>query len=458
MVTYTITTGRSRLETEWKRREVTWEQLCNKLTTVKRTRESAAEYKAMAKTLKGKVKDCGGFVGGTLQGSRRKASEVTGRSLVTLDIDFGTSNTPEIIADMLAGTAWCLYTTHSHTPKDPRFRLVVPLSREVTPDEYGPIARRLADDIGIALFDQSTYEPSRLMYWPSASRDAEFIGLTGEGEPADADAILNSYTDWRNVAEWPVHDALVPTAKGAKQEDPTTKTGIIGAFCRCYGIAEAIETFLPGVYTPTAQEDRWTYAEGSTHGGMVTYDNLWAFSHHGTDPAGGKLCNAFDLVRLHLYGELDRDTDPETTPVNKLPSFIEMERHARDDKKVTGQRAKERMQELSDEFAGIQDTKATSWMEDLQMDERRRHFLPSPYNFGLIVKNDPNLKGKVRRDAFRGRDCVCSDLPWRKATEAEPFWGNSDDNGLIDYVSKTYQLTGKQALLDAADLAMSQRT
>ena len=459
MKTYTITTGRSRLETEWKRREVTWEQLCTKLTTVKRTRESAAEYKAMTKAQRGKVKDIGGFVGGTLQGARRKATDVTGRSLVTLDIDYGTTNTPEIIADMLAGTAWCIYTTHSHTPKEPRFRLVVPLSREVTPDEYGPIARRIADDIGITLFDQSTYEPSRLMYWPSAPRDAEFIGLAGEGDPADADAILNSYTDWRNVAEWPVDPrGTQPASKGAKQEDPTTKTGIIGAFCRCYGIAEAIETFIPGVYTPTAQDDRWTYAEGSTHGGMVTYDDLWAFSHHGTDPCGGKLCNAFDLVRLHLYGELDSDTDPETTPVNKLPSFVEMERLARDDKKVKGQRAKERMQELSDDFAAVPNTEDTTWMEDLQMDEKRRHFLPSPYNFGLIVRNDPNLRDKVRRDAFRGRDCVCSDLPWRPASEADPFWGNSDDNGLIDYISKTYQLTGKQALLDAADLAMSQRT
>ena len=191
---------------------------------------------------------------------------------------------------------------------------------------------------------------------------------------------------------------------------------------------------------------------------MVTYDNLWAFSHHGTDPCGGKLCNAFDLVRLHLYGELDSDTDPETTPVNKLPSFVEMERLARDDKKVKGQRAKERMQELSDDFADIPATEDTTWMEEMQMDEKRRHFLPSPYNFGLIVRNDPNLRDKVRRDAFRGRDCVCSDLPWRPASEADPFWGNSDDNGLIDYISKTYQLTGKQALLDAADLAMSQRT
>lgn len=458
MKAYTITTGRSRLETEWKRREITWPQLCAMLTKTRRTGESAAEYKAMTKTQKGKVKDCGGFVGGTLAGSRRKASDVTGRSLVTLDIDYGTSNTPEIIADMLSGTAWCLYTTHSHTPKDPRFRLVVPLSREVTAEEYSPIARRIADDIGIALFDQSTYEPSRLMYWPSAPRDAEFIGITGEGDPADADAILDTYTDWRNVAEWPVHETHAPTARGTRQEDPTTKTGIIGAFCRCYGIAEAIETFLPGVYTPTAQEDRWTFAEGSTHGGMVTYDNLWAFSHHGTDPAGGKLCNAFDLVRLHLYGELDSETDPETTPVNKLPSFVEMGRLARDDKKVKGQRAKERMKELSDDFADVPDAESASWMEDLQMDEKCRRFLPSPYNFGLIVRNDPRLKDRVRRDAFRGRDLICADLPWRRGTEDDQYWNNSDDNGLIDYVSKVYQLTGKQALLDANDLAMSQRS
>lgn len=462
MQTYTITTGRSRLETEWKRREVTWEQLCAKLTKAKRTAETAAEYKAMTRAQKGKVKDIGGFVGGTLQGARRKASEVTGRSLVTLDIDYGTTNTPEVIADMLAGTAWCLYTTHSHTTKEPRFRLVVPLSREVTADEYGPIARRITDDIGITLFDMSTYEPSRLMYWPSAPRDAEFIGLTGEGDPADADAILGTYTDWRNVAEWPVDPrGTQPTAKGAKQEDPTAKTGIIGAFCRCYGIAEAIETFLPGVYTPTTQEDRWTFAEGSTHGGLVTYDDLWAFSHHGTDPCGGKLCNAFDLVRLHLYGELDSETDPEATPVNKLPSFVEMERLARSDKRVAGQRAKEHMQELSEEFGLLTEDDGQEdirWVEDMQMDERKKHFLPSPYNFGLIVRNDPNLRDKVRRDAFRGRDCVCSDLPWRQASEADPYWNNSDDNGLIDYVSKVYQLTGKQALLDANDLAMSQRT
>lgn len=468
MTSYNITTGRSRLETDWKARSLSWDQLCAKLTKVKRTAESAAEYKAMTKAQRGRVKDVGGFVGGTFRGSQRKASEVTGRSLVTLDIDYGTAATPDIVADMLAGMQWCLYTTHSHTPKEPRFRLVVPLSREVTPDEYGPIARRIADDIDLSLFDPSTYEPSRLMYWPSASRDAEFIGLAGEGEPADADAILNSYADWRNVAEWPTDPrGTQPSAKGARQEDPRTKPGIIGAFCRTYGIAEAIETFIPGVYTQTAQADRWTFAEGSTHGGMVTYEDTWAYSHHGTDPAGGKLCNAFDLVRLHLYADLDEGVDIENTPVNKIPSFAEMERHARSDKRVAGQRAKERMKELADDFAQVTEAEPETkdqqeddikWTEDMQMDERKKHFLPSPFNFGLIVRNDPRLRGKVRRDAFRGRDCICGELPWRSGQEADPFWNNSDDNGLIDYVSRFYQLTGKQALLDANDLAMSQRT
>ena len=454
-----IVTGRSRHETKWKTRSLRWDELVQRLTTVKRTGESVEAYKAMTREQRGAVKDIGGFVGGTLKGDRRKASEVLSRSLITLDIDYGTPAVPDIVADMLCGTAWCLYSTHSHTPQTPRYRLVIPLSREVSADEYTPIALRIADDIGITLFDQSTYEPSRLMYWPSASKDGEFIALSGDGEPADADAILDSFNDWRNVAEWPVDPrGTQPTAKGVKQEDPRLKTGIIGAFCRSYSITEAMDTFLTDVYEPTTHPDRWTFAGGSTYGGVVIYEDTWAYSHHGTDPCGGKLCNAFDLVRLHLYGGLDEKTDPETTPVNRLPSFIEMERMARGDKKVTGLRAKERMKELNEDFAQVQDEVDTDWMQDLQMDEKRKHFLPSPYNFGLIVRNDPNLRDKARRDAFRGRDCVCDDLPWRKATDADPFWNNSDDNGLIDYVSKVYQLTGKQALLDANDLAMSQST
>ncbi|WP_414851303.1 hypothetical protein [Brevibacillus sp. IT-7CA2] len=33
-------------------------------------------------------------------------------------------------------------------------------------------------------------------------------------------------------------------------EDPRSKQGVIGAFCRCYSISEAIATFLPDAYEP----------------------------------------------------------------------------------------------------------------------------------------------------------------------------------------------------------------
>ena len=156
METYSISTGRSRLEQEWKVKQVSWESITQRLSQVRRTAETVKEYQAMCRTDKGKLKDVGGFVGGTIEGGQRKAGNIVSRSLVTLDIDFGTADTLGIVEDMMAGTAWCLYSTHSHSSATPRYRLIVPLSRNVTPDEYIPIARRLAETIGIDIFDDST--------------------------------------------------------------------------------------------------------------------------------------------------------------------------------------------------------------------------------------------------------------------------------------------------------------
>lgn len=49
----------------------------------------------------------------------------------------------------------------------------MPLDREVTPDEYEAIARKIAEKVGIELFDDSTFQPTRLMYWPSNSTGVE---------------------------------------------------------------------------------------------------------------------------------------------------------------------------------------------------------------------------------------------------------------------------------------------
>ena len=308
----------------------------------------------MSRTDKGKLKDVGGFVGGTIEGGQRKAGNIISRSLVTLDIDFGTADTLGIVEDMMAGTAWCLYSTHSHSSATPRYRLIVPLSRNVTPDEYIPIARRRAETIGIDIFDDSTYQPERLMYWPSAAQDGEFVFRSGEGEPADVENILASYTDWRDVSEWPVSKRVQRLAQshGNKQEDPTLKPGIIGAFCRAYSISEAIETFLPDVYEPTSKEDRYTFIGGTTEAGAVVYEDKYLYSHHGTDPCCEREVNAFDLVRIHKYGHLDAQSSQDT-PVNKLPSFVEMERFARADRKVNGVIVREKLASLDSDFADV---------------------------------------------------------------------------------------------------------
>ena len=463
MEQYVISVGQACTATSWPNKSTSWADLVKRLGKCKRTSESVTEYKSMNKAQKGRAKDVGGFVGGTVRdGGHRKAESITARSLVTLDIDYGEKGTVGLVQDLLYGTAWCLYSTHSHTPEKPRYRVIIPLSREVSAEEYIPIARRVADDIGIDLFDSSTYEPSRLMYWPSCPRDGEFVYEVGEGDPLDVDKVLATYTDWRNVVEWPMDSRTVKLTQnktGSRQEDPTEKPGVIGAFCRTYSITEAIETFLPEVYVPTVHPDRWTYAEGSTSGGLVIYEDKWAYSHHGTDPCCEKLVNAFDLVRVHLYGSEDENADINT-PVNRLPSFLEMERMARNDAKVSARITKERLKEIQGEFGNVLDEEGEddeAWKSLLKMDEKRKNFLPSPFNFGLICRHDKGLKGTVANDLFRGRVVLLKDLPWRPKI-LDPYWNNTDDAGLSEYVSKNYGMQGKAALVDAANIAAYQNT
>ena len=130
-----IAVGRSRKASQWQHRELMWSEFLDKLSTTTRTRETAAEYAVMSKNDKDAIKDVGGFVGGRFAGTARKADEVAARSLITLDIDHGNASTVGIVEDMMEGTAWCLYSTHSHTARTPRYRLVVTASEYKAAEE-----------------------------------------------------------------------------------------------------------------------------------------------------------------------------------------------------------------------------------------------------------------------------------------------------------------------------------
>ena len=145
-----------------------------------------AEYKKFSKARRDTTKDVGGFVLGHLKGGRRKKDTVESRSGITLDADHADSGFTDTV-EMLFPHKCAIYSTHSHTPDDPRLRVVIPLTREVTPDEYAALSRLVAETIGMDYFDDSTYEPERLMYWPSTPFDGEYIYRAIDGDVLNPD-------------------------------------------------------------------------------------------------------------------------------------------------------------------------------------------------------------------------------------------------------------------------------
>lgn len=446
-----IATGASRKELHWKNREVLWSELLEKLSKTNRTHETFAEYMKANKTRQDEIKDVGGFVGGTLAGGRRKAANVLERSVLSLDADFSGAGLWDTFA-LMYGCAACVYSTHKHTPEKNRLRLVIPLSRPVQRDEYEAVGRKVAGAVGIDDFDDTTFETERLMYWPSTAKDAEFVFKYQDGEWLDPDKVLAEYADWRDASQWPVSSRVsnVIRREIKKAEDPTAKAGIVGAFCRSYDIHEAIEALLPDYYEKCDTEgNRYSYRHGSTVGGLVAYEGKWAFSHHGTDPASGKLCNAFDLVRIHLFGLKDDDSDPRTN-ITKLPSFLAMADYASRDERVKKQMFEEKMQSALEDFGdeGAEDVDADGWTEKLEYD-RKNNLLPTPENVRLIMENDPNLKGLFGNDLLSKRIAIFRRPFWRKKEDRDPFWNDTDEAELRLYISgKRYGIKGKDLITD----------
>ncbi|APC85790.1 virulence-associated E family protein [Clostridium botulinum] len=452
-----IATGKSRKETHWKNKNILWSELVEKLSNTTRTPETYAEYKKMAKTEKDKIKDVGGFVGGGLKNGRRKAENVQNRTLLTLDLDYVNGDIWSSI-ELLWDFSVAMYSTHTHATDNQRLRLVIPLSRPVLPDEYQAISRMVASDLGIDQFDDTTYEPSRLMYWPSTSSDGDYIFKIQDETWLNPDEILARYTfGWQDVSYWPESSRARAKLNNAikKQEDPLEKKGIIGAFCRTYTITEAIAEFLNDVYVPGADETRYTYAEGSTTGGVVVYENKFSYSHHGTDPASNILCNAFDLVRIHKFGHLDDEVRIDTKQ-NNLPSFKKMTEVAINDNKVKTQLGKDRLDLVKDEFDVVEiEEDNNDWLAKLEYTQQGK-VKSTVDNVKIIMENDIRLKDKLAYNEFNLRDTIKGKLPWDNENKIR-FWTDDDDSGLRHYLGKAYDiLRATQVINDATRLIFKQ--
>ena len=448
-----VALGNSRKTKTWKNRPIQWSDLLERLSQTTRTPETVAEYKAMSRDKQSDIKDVGGFVGGYCNNGSR--SDIRHRSILCLDADFADE---ELWPDweLIFGCAAAVYSTHKHTPEKPRLRLVIPLSRNVTPDEYQAIGRRVAAALGIDKFDDTSYQPQRMMYWPSTSQDGEYFFRYCDAPFLDADAELATYHDWRDISCWPMSSRVADITKRAetKQKDPLEKGGLVGAFCRAYSIQEAIETYVP-TYQPCAEPNRYTYTEGSTGAGVVIYDNKFSYSHHATDPASSQLCNAWDLVRLHQFHDLDRDSAPDTPPAS-LPSYKAMVALATEDKRVTAQIVTDRTAEALADLAEDTDVPTTTdnWREKLKVTDKGA-IAQTIENAVIILQYDPRLSGSLAYDEMSHQIVTRKSLPWRRVSSVGQ-WTDADDAALRYYMEKVYGIAGKDRIFDAVNVVAQQ--
>lgn len=451
-----IAVGLSVASKVWKNTKIAWSALVQKLSEPVITAETYKQFMHATKDEQSKIKDVGGFVGGFLTNGRRDKSNVLYRQLIALDIDFSHEN---IWWDftMLFDCAAVIHSTHKSCIEKPRHRLIIPLDREVSQEEYQAIARKVAGDLNIDLFDQSTFDVNRLMFWPSISSDAEYYFEYQDGPFLEADYILGLYNDWHDTSEWPTASDSSDVIRQAikKQEDPENKKGIVGLFCRTYTIQEAIAAFLSDIYEP-AGEGRYTYINGSTAAGLIVYDDKFAYSHHGTDPAGGRLCNAFDLVRIHKYGHLD--TGKEKNEQDKK-SFKAMEEFATKDSQTKKHIAEEKLAEAKFEFAEevelSKEEQDNSWTSELTVNTKGE-YENSANNLNIIFQFDPFLKNTFKLNTFDNKRYVTKTLPWRKIDDVEPL-RDVDYSGVRNYIECIYGIVSSQKVDDALALEIEKK-
>lgn len=441
-----IALGNSRKTKTWKNKTMLWSELLDRFANTTRTPETVAEYKAMSRNQQSDVKDCGGFVGGYCNNGSR--SDIRFRSVLCLDADYADG---DLWPDwgLLYGNAAAIYSTHKHTPEKPRLRLVVPLARDVGPDEYQAIGRRVADTLGIDKFDDTSFQSQRMMYWPSTSQDGEYVFEYLDAPMLDPDAVLATYYNWADISSWPMSSRVADIVRKSaqKQNDPLAKSGLVGAFCRAYTIQEAIEAYVP-TYQPCNEANRYTYTEGSTAAGVVIYEDKFSYSHHATDPASGRLCNAWDLVRLHRFGALDADCDPDMTP-GKRPSYKAMTQLATEDGKVKAQLVADRMAEAAEDFEELPED-GDDWKKKLKVTEKGG-IANTIDNVVVILSHDPKLSGRLAYNEMEHTIATLSSLPWRKTAGASQ-WTDNDDAALRHYLERVYGLSTKDKIFDAVNV------
>jgi predicted P-loop ATPase len=480
MIKYKVTTFKNRFETVGTSTEKTFEEIyLGFKNKVKRTKEKYSEYINADKMTQLSIKDVGGFIGGETEGNKRTNGIRITRKLLTLDID---TKVPNVLPYLERNIPFfCLiHSTHKHNQDENRFRIVAPLSREVNEDEYQALGRRIAYRIENTphetfkgLFDETTFQPNRLMFFPSVSSDAEYVcellnlDMTQENQNIiDVEKVLEEYLDYNDVYEWFQPEKVNEEQIGKSSlvnKQPLKAKGLVGAFNRTYSISRAISKFLPDIYKKE-YNGRYTFSGGDSHGGgIILNEDTLFYSHHGTDPANLYYRSAFDLVRIHKFGSHDKGYTPEKEieggVLEKSDSFISMIEFCRSLPEVVEhsdtnislmQRLEQQEQYVSNTFNDEeQEVKAEKTEEEkndkawlVQLDGLKSDYA----KLDILFENDENIGNLFYYDTFRDNICFNKKPFWHRTFTEGIALQDKDMSHIYVHLEKVYGIKGDKKI------------
>lgn len=159
----------SRKQATLELREMSYDEFEQRIKNPRKTRETRSEFNKLTTSDKANIKDVGGYVMGELKEGSRKKDSVLSRTAITLDMDFADEASLELIRLTVGWLCW-VHSTRSHSSENPRYRVIIPLSKEIDQSKYAPIARKLAELIDLEAFDGASFKPAQLMYWLDLSQ------------------------------------------------------------------------------------------------------------------------------------------------------------------------------------------------------------------------------------------------------------------------------------------------
>lgn len=378
-------------------------------------------------------KEAGGYILGTLRETEhhhdgkpcfalhRNRDAVVSRDALTLDVDDPCDDFLERVKDLKVKSL--VHTTFNSTPDSPRYRVLIPLSRSVLPDEFEALTARTMELVGSSSFDEGSQEPERLMFMPAGEH---FEFWVHDGPVMEPPAATES------------SEPLLPPAK----QDPFSLPGAMGAFNRVY---TDLDTLIEAYGLPyEAEGARWRYKGTHSAPGMVHFeerDGLW-WSDHQTDPAHGRAQNAFDLMRIHLFRDADLTAKPDT-PLWELPSSKKALELAEADEAV-------RRDQLEHEFGSASPLKKLGYDNDSVLDDDlARNLADRGLRDDFRYVDD---RGWLRWDGTRWQDCSSLDL-WDPVSEmirtmAEEWFTMGKTNGQIRGLKSFHEVPKKKRLIE----------